>query len=64
MIRYVWVVEMYNRGKRRWEPCAAARLCREEARSHMRYQWQDQCPDDRFRVFRYSAANRGAEHGK
>lgn len=51
---HVWVVEIFNRG--RFEPCTEAKLTKEAAECAMREWWKTNCPDDRFRVTKYTAA--------
>lgn len=51
---YVWIVEMWD--GRRWAPTSVASLSRDQARYHMREDWQYNCPNDKFRVRRYASA--------
>ncbi len=48
----VWVVEMWNEEKQRWEACADCGLTREDAEASIMY-WKERNPDARFRVARY-----------
>jgi hypothetical protein len=49
----VWVVEMWDENRRRWEPCRGIGLTRDVARE-VRDGWAARNPDDRFNVARYA----------
>lgn len=51
---HVWVIEMFNNGQ--WEPCAHAKLTREEAR-YAKHCWEMRNPFDKFRVAKYFRGN-------
>ena len=48
----VWVVEMWNEARRRWEPCAECALFKADSRWRLT-EWRRKNPSDRFRVVRY-----------
>lgn len=52
MIERVYVIQMWNAEKHRWEPCADAYLEREAAGFGLKG-WRSKCPDDKFRAHKY-----------
>jgi hypothetical protein len=52
MTRYVWVVEMWNLHRKRWEPCATAALCKNDAGGLVR-DWTYKCPGVKFQARKY-----------
>ena len=55
----VWVVEMWNRDRQRWEPCSDCRLTKRDAEYDRRTDWMERNPDDRFRVAKYDRKEQG-----
>ena len=53
---HVWVIEMWNEARLRWEPCAAGSLTRDESRLR-RALWSRRNPSDRFRLRKYVPAD-------
>jgi len=50
----IWVVEMWNEERRRWEPTVGAGLNREDIRVKKR-EWKRRNPNDRFRIYKYAS---------
>ena len=48
----IWVVEMWNDIRERWEPTIGARLTKEDAEEEQKL-WRESNPDDRFRIKKY-----------
>lgn len=48
----VWIVEMWNPRRRRWEPTVGCALCRVDCYRERRL-WQQRNPSDSFRVAAY-----------
>lgn len=48
----VWVVEMWNDERERWEPTVGTGLIKSEAYRERR-QWRANNPNDKYRVSRY-----------
>ncbi len=48
----VWVVEMWNQNRSRWEPTIGSALNRQDGRE-VRKNWKKRNPDDRFRLKQY-----------
>ena len=51
---HVWVVEMWDANRQRWEPTVDARLTYAAAQSICRAIWQIYNPNDRFRIKKYT----------
>lgn len=56
----LWVVEMWNDDRERWEPTVGASLGRMMARREVK-SWREDNPHARFRIVRY--VRREADHG-
>jgi hypothetical protein len=52
----VWVVEIYNEVKERFEPTVGVRLTRSDARIEMQ-DWMKRNPEDAFRIQPYARLN-------
>ena len=48
----VWIVEVWNGDRRRWEPCAAAALSRSEGLPMVKA-WKRANPGDKFQLVQY-----------
>lgn len=48
----LWVVEMWNEPRQRWEPTVGVKLTRDGAREELA-RWQRNNPSDRFRLWPY-----------
>ncbi len=57
----VWVVEMWNDERERWEPTVGTGLIKCEAMRE-RLQWVANNPNDRYRVSKYQRVE--VKHGK
>lgn len=55
MNQHVWIVEMYNTEKNRWEPRASASLDKQDAKFDVSG-WRVKNPDDKFRIAKYNRA--------
>jgi hypothetical protein len=53
---HVWVIEMWNPDRKRWEPCADAGITKSMARERISNDWCEMCPNRRFRVVKYVTA--------
>ena len=51
-MKRVWIVEMWDEGRQRWDPTVGCRLSRCAARTE-RALWRGNNPDDKFRVRAY-----------
>ena len=54
LTNHVWIVEMWNAERKRYEPTVGAALNREDGRLEIR-RWRAKNPYDRFRVRRYES---------
>jgi len=52
----VWIVEMWNPEKRRWEPTVGCGLSRAEGRLQLK-KWKENNPYDKFRLKRYAVVS-------
>jgi hypothetical protein len=52
----VWIVEMWNEKRERWEPTVGCSLTKADAEHDMEYYWKADNPSGRFRVRRYRPA--------
>jgi len=52
-MRHLWIVELWNKDCKRWEPTVGAHLSRRDARREMEYDWRYNNPHDKFRVVKY-----------
>ena len=55
---HVWVVEMWNAERQRWEPCADCSIARHYAREALR-DWSRRNPFDIFRIAKYVCVSAG-----
>jgi hypothetical protein len=51
-MRYLWVVEIWNEEKKRWEATVGARLCRVSGRLELD-QWRKDNPGSKFQLVKY-----------
>ena len=49
---YIWVVEMWNTEKKRWETTIGVRLTKSDILEERR-EWNDKNPNDTFRIRKY-----------
>ena len=51
----IWVVELWNVNRGRWEPTVGLGLSREDGRREIA-EWREMNPEDRFRLVKYERA--------
>ena len=52
-MNHVWVIEMLVKGK--WLPCSECAFTRKEAERIKKSYWQEDNPDNEYRVWKYQA---------
>lgn len=58
----IWLVEMWNEHKRRWEPTVGAALTKDECKTEMAL-WRHRVGGARFRLQKYTSASAGTGSG-
>ena len=57
-VSVVWIVEMFDERSGKWGPTVGAALSRRDGRKIRLPEWRGKCPDDKFRLVKYTALRR------